>query len=603
MTNNVSFGVGAKGVAKTSSDLDNLRDKFAKLQSQGAKGIGIGIAAGATGAALNLLSQAASNAVGFVEDSVKAFNEEQASIQKLGSSLKANVPNWDGNTAAIEKTLHAQESLGFTDDEQRQSLALLVAATHDVTKAQQLQSAAMDLARFKGISLAEASTALTSIEAGRSRGLALLGINVKDYATTEERVAAVEKVAQGQAAAFAQTNEGKLLVSQVKVNDAMEKFGSHVAGPMADAAVTAAQAVEGLANALDVLQSGLSKDTDTAHDQTRSILDLTGALGVLFPALGALSDASKKQLDATTAATDAYNASADAVHNMRVSEQQDLTDAANAGEHFQRSIVGSLGKVDKAFVDTSGAIIRAANKVRTQLASDAQAMITGYFDPIAEHAQNDENHFQTLADIATLASAKTKTEIRQDSAAIVADLGTQASALETLGSQGKLTKGDVDRFASDAAASYKALGLNVPPEIQKIIDTLRTLAKMPDITKTFTLEQQGNFKPGPLPASLKALGYTGNTDLVKRKIFDVGGMVPGPAGSHIDATLEGGERVLTKAQQSAYGGATFHITINAGVGSGLTAGGARQLVTEFGPALYADMQRKGYLPRSNGLRG
>lgn len=234
--------------------LVKLRGQFDSLGKGMASSTAVGVlGAKALGFGLGLIHEAADGLVNVVFDSIKAFNQEQESISRLGASLKANVPNWDGNTAAIEKTVSAQKALGFTDEEQRTSLALLVAATHDVTKAQQLQLAAMDLARFKGISLADASSALTSIEAGRARGLAQLGINVKNYATTEERVAAVEKVAAGQAADFAATNEGKLLVSQVKVNDAMEKLGSKVAGPFADGIATAADAVGFLVDAFSTL--------------------------------------------------------------------------------------------------------------------------------------------------------------------------------------------------------------------------------------------------------------------------------------------------------------------------------------------------------------
>ena len=100
MANTVRVGVGTTGVGKASSDLDNLRDKFAKLQSQGAKGFAIGVGAGVTTAALGLMGKVAGEVTDILADSVRAAMEEEASIAKLGTSLKANIPAWDGNTAA-----------------------------------------------------------------------------------------------------------------------------------------------------------------------------------------------------------------------------------------------------------------------------------------------------------------------------------------------------------------------------------------------------------------------------------------------------------------------------------------------------------------------
>jgi len=263
MANTVRVGVGTTGVGKASSDLDNLRDKFAKLQSQGAKGFAIGVGAGVTTAALGLMGKVAGEVTDILADSVRAAMEEEASIAKLGTSLKANIPAWDGNTAAIEKVLGARMALGFSDDEQRQSLALLVGATHDVTKALDIQRTAMDLARIKGISLAEASNALIKVEGGQFRALKALGIVLKEGATATEALAAVQAVAKGQAESYADTTAGKLLVAQTKIGEAMEKFGGVVLPVVADA-------FSGLADILDkAVNPSMISYAETAHAAER----------------------------------------------------------------------------------------------------------------------------------------------------------------------------------------------------------------------------------------------------------------------------------------------------------------------------------------------
>ena len=124
------------------------------------KSIATGLGIGAGIGAFNLLSSAVSEAKDALGDATRAAMADESSQAKLRTSLAANVQEWDGNTAAIEDVLKARMELGFSDDEQRESLSLLVAKTGDVTKALDVQRSAMDLARLKGIGLAEASKAV-----------------------------------------------------------------------------------------------------------------------------------------------------------------------------------------------------------------------------------------------------------------------------------------------------------------------------------------------------------------------------------------------------------------------------------------------------------
>ena len=60
------------------------------------------------------------------------------------------MPGFDGNTEAIEKLISKRELLAFSDDELRNSSALLVTSTKDLKEAEDLQALAMDLARSRG---------------------------------------------------------------------------------------------------------------------------------------------------------------------------------------------------------------------------------------------------------------------------------------------------------------------------------------------------------------------------------------------------------------------------------------------------------------------
>lgn len=240
-------GVTAELVDKVSGPLAKVRDNFDRLgKSAGFKSVAQGVGLGIGVSAWGLLDKAMSSVVGFATDSVRAFADEEQSIAKLNASLSANVKGWDGNTDAIERVLTARMDLGFSDDEQRDSLALLTAATGDATKALEIQRTAMDLARLKGISLASASDALVRVEAGQFKALKGLGIELKKGATQTEALAAVQKVATGQADAYAETLSGKALNAQIKFNKAQEKFGKVIAPAVSDGLTLFSGAIDGV---------------------------------------------------------------------------------------------------------------------------------------------------------------------------------------------------------------------------------------------------------------------------------------------------------------------------------------------------------------------
>lgn len=205
-----------------------------------------GTSLGGLGASLGSIAKAGVLAFGafqafdlagnFFAGAIQGAQEEEQGIARLTASLKANDAAFTGNLATIEKTIAAREELAFSDDELRSSLGTLVAATHDTNKALEIQATAMDLARFKGISLQEASQALTRIEGGRFRALADLGIQLKANATQEEALAAVQRVSAGQAEAFANTTQGSMQAAAIAVHDLQEEIGKELAPAIKDAA-------------------------------------------------------------------------------------------------------------------------------------------------------------------------------------------------------------------------------------------------------------------------------------------------------------------------------------------------------------------------------
>ena len=251
-------------IGRLDKDLGKLKGGLTDASKEGAKSgnmLGnLGKFALAAGAGIVLGAGAA-----MADFTKKAIEDEQVHA-RLKAALIANVPAWDGNEAALTKNINASERLGFTNDQLEASFATLATATHDMGKATELQAAAMDLARLKGIDLQTASEALVKVEGGHYRMLQSLGINLKANATQQEALTAVRAAAAGQAEAFAKTGAGQFAAMNAKLEDSEKALGQ--IGLKFIPIVT--QAVNALTVALDaafnaLTSMGVGVDNDMSH--------------------------------------------------------------------------------------------------------------------------------------------------------------------------------------------------------------------------------------------------------------------------------------------------------------------------------------------------
>lgn len=522
-------------------------------------GLGLGAGLGA----VSVLSTAVGNLTNLMGDAVQMALEEEASIAKLGAALRANVPDWDGNTAAIEETLSARMRLGFADDEQRDSLALLVAATKDETKALEVQRVAMDLARLKGISLKEASEALVKVEAGQYRMLKSLGIQLPKNATATEALAAVTKVAEGQAEAYAETSGGKLLAAQIEIGEAMEKFGLVVLPLVADGAVAAADGVMTVVKAFDDLNTAL--------------MDITGSgdplgdfgRGLEFVAYAALHGGQVagyfegKMRDMQQAATDAANEITTDVETMRGNLADDLSSV-------EESIGGAMTAAEESAAAHREAARKTAiayDKMVDSIVKDAQRLIDEAFDPIELKLQAQSDSYEVHSAIAALAEADKKDEIVAAKLDIVQALDEEAQTLAELGAQGDLTKDQVDKFAKDAKAAFKSFGEKVPADVQKAITKLRTLEKFDgkdidvDVNVDYNVQGYidfGKYKGKPVPKAEGGPVSAGSSYLVGEQGPEL--FVPSASGNIVPAAA-----TAAMVSSSAGGGNTYQVALPATV--------------------------------------
>lgn len=161
-------------------------------------------------------------------EAAKAAAAEEVGITRLGSALSANVPNWDGNTAAIERRIAAGGRLAFDDSDLRDSLSKLVPRTHDVNEAFRLQALAMDLARARGISLGTATDIVGKVYSGNTGILSRYGIAVDKGATATQALAAIQASTAGQAEAYGRTTTGAYQGLQIVLGNLVEDIGTSV---------------------------------------------------------------------------------------------------------------------------------------------------------------------------------------------------------------------------------------------------------------------------------------------------------------------------------------------------------------------------------------
>ncbi len=121
---------------------------------------------------------------------------------------------------------------GITDDQLRPSLDRLTRATGDVTKAQKLQSIAIDIAAGTGKSLQAVTESLSKAQEGNLAGLSRLGVGLtKAELKTldfEQITAKLAATFEGQATIQADTFQGKMARLSIAFDEAKETVGAFI---------------------------------------------------------------------------------------------------------------------------------------------------------------------------------------------------------------------------------------------------------------------------------------------------------------------------------------------------------------------------------------
>jgi len=183
-----------------------------------------GFAGDKIGALSGILQTIGAGAI--LKSAIGSFAEAEVEMTRFEAIMNTLPPNLQalrGQILALSD--EALSKFGFDNEEAALSIARLLQATQDGPFTFQAFSAAMDLARYKGIGLEDSTQALILAFQGNARLLKQFGIEVDDHASKEVILAAIMRTVSGQAAAYSQTLQGQLDITKQLGLEGSESLG------------------------------------------------------------------------------------------------------------------------------------------------------------------------------------------------------------------------------------------------------------------------------------------------------------------------------------------------------------------------------------------
>ena len=172
---------------------------------------------------------AARKLIQFTKDSAMALAEEDRAVRSLATSMENLGLAFEG--ANIEGFVaDLQRSVAVSDNELRPALQGLVNATLDIGKAQQLLALALDISAATGKDLTAVTNGLSRAYLKDLSALSRLNIGLTaaqlKTMSFEEAQAALSDRFSGQAAAAADSYEGKIRALNIAFDEAQETIGA-----------------------------------------------------------------------------------------------------------------------------------------------------------------------------------------------------------------------------------------------------------------------------------------------------------------------------------------------------------------------------------------
>ena len=411
--------------SKTKTSMGNAGKSFDDAGTHVSKfgSIMSGMAVGAGIALTNLATDGIGKIVGVLGDSEKAYQDAAVSTAQFNTALKNNIPGINDQKQALGDTSDAMQSVmednlkyGFSMDDQRSTMALLVGVTKDGDQALADSAEAMDLARLKGIDLASATSIVMKAQEGNTGALKKLGIIVAPVTTAMDKLtatnkkatdaqkavakaadlqatetaslAAIQKMAGGQAEAYANTSAGKLAAAHAKVTEAEVKLGA-----ITDQIVQAV--MPGLADAFENIMDAVGPVLQQlGQDMPGVISTVNAAIGTLSNALSPIVKVFAADIPgaintvkaAISGLLPSFGSGSGAATGLGKDVSALSATFTNAFADIQTIVQGALGILENAW-QTFGGDIMAAVKVYMQYIQDTiqnvLQVVQGIFDIFA----------------------------------------------------------------------------------------------------------------------------------------------------------------------------------------------------------------------------
>jgi phage-related protein len=259
------------GLDKADKETRSFSDKLGGALKAGALAFAaVGAAAGAMAIKIGI-------------EAVKAAIEDEKAMKSLAQTLKNTTKATDAQIAAtedfIDKTARAT---GVADDQLRPSLDRLVRSTQDITKAQKLQTLALDISAGTGKDLATVTEALGKAYDGNLGALKRIGVpldeNIIKSKDFDKAVVALSETFAGQADVAANTFAGRMARIKIALDEAKESLGQAL---------------------LPILEKFARFATDTLAPALQGLVDgLIGKKKSVVPSLGMFKEATNEGEDA-----------------------------------------------------------------------------------------------------------------------------------------------------------------------------------------------------------------------------------------------------------------------------------------------------------------
>jgi hypothetical protein len=390
--------------------VNSFKESITKSHGSLGEGIAQGLGFVSILGAAHLAEEAIKKVGEVIGEAVNAAKAAEVENAKLDASLAANVKGWDGNTTAIEETIKARERLGFTDSAQKDALALLVVHTHDVTKALDAERVAMDLARLKGIDLGTASTLVGKAFDGNVTALKRLGIELPKGVKGMDALAAITKVAGGQADAFSKTTEGAGQAVAAQWEGVMERLGAAIIPVEQGLMTLAADGIPTVLNAVDLLTTAWQNMLDLIDPGGAELRNVNAALRAMAASLGLPTDTLVKFKSAQDEANKSVGETIILDDNYRT-ELRQLTDQIMSGQGTAAEKADALAaataglKETYGYTDTAGQALTATTGGLTKAQQEALDIINLYLDDQREAASQAGLVAQATQDQTTAVAA------------------------------------------------------------------------------------------------------------------------------------------------------------------------------------------------------